>query len=463
MASHNGTEIRVLAASGVCGSGFRETSLEEGMRRRPHFIGCDCGSTDPGPYPLGAGATAFPRVAVKRDLRLMLLAARRAGIPLLLGSAGTAGGKPHIAMVKDVLYEIATQERLSFPLAIIHAEQDKKYLKQRLRAGRIKPLKPEPPFDEGVIDRAERIVGMMGSEPYLRALDQGAQVVLAGRSSDTAIFAGIPVRAGIPAGIAWHAAKILECGAASVEQRTSPDCLMATCRADHFDVEPLDPALRCTPQSIASHSLYENADPYMHVESNGTIDLTHAQYEALDDRRVRVTGSEFIPAETYTVKLEGAEKVGYQSVVIGSIRDPFIIRQIDDWVDRVYERVHTRVADVYGEALSRDDYVFHIRVYGKNGTMGALEPVKEIRTHELCLLFEVTAPTQEIASAIAAITRHQAIHLPIPEWGGLITGVACPYNPSYLERGAVYRFCVNHVVEPDDPYEMFPIEYMDVR
>jgi hypothetical protein len=49
MASHNGTEIRVLAASGVCGSGFRETSLEEGMRRRPHFIGCDCGSTDPAP------------------------------------------------------------------------------------------------------------------------------------------------------------------------------------------------------------------------------------------------------------------------------------------------------------------------------------------------------------------------------------------------------------------------------
>jgi Acyclic terpene utilisation family protein AtuA len=89
-----------------------------------------------------------------------------------------------------------------------------------LREGRIKPLKPAPSFDEVVIDRAERIVGMMGAEPYLRALDQGAEVVLAGRSSDTAIFADIPMRAGIPAGIAWHAAKILECGAASVEQRT---------------------------------------------------------------------------------------------------------------------------------------------------------------------------------------------------------------------------------------------------
>jgi hypothetical protein len=339
MTSNNGTEIRVLAATGVCGSGFRQTSLEEAMRRQPHFIGCDCGSTDPGPYPLGAGGTAFPRIAIKRDLRLMLLAARHAGIPLLLGSAGTAGGEPHIAIVKDILCEIAAEEGLRFPLAIIHAEQDKAYLKRRLREGRIKPLKPAPPFDEAVIDRAERIVGMMGSEPYLRALEQGAEVVLAGRSSDTAIFAGIPVRAGIPAGIAWHAAKILECGAASVEQRTSPDCLMATCRADHFDVEPLDPALRCTPQSIASHSLYENADPYMHVESNGTIDLTSSQYAALDDRRVRVTGSQFLPADTYTVKLEGAEKVGYQSVVIGSIRDPFIIRQIDDWVARVYEHV----------------------------------------------------------------------------------------------------------------------------
>ena len=463
MASDNGTEIRVLAATGVCGSGFHEASLAEAMRRQPHFIGCDCGSTDPGPYPLGAGTTAFPRVAMKRDLRLMLLAAWQAGIPLLLGSVGTAGGVPHVAVVKDILTEIAAEEGLSFSLALIQAEQDKTYLKQRLREGRIKPLKPAPSFDEAMIDRSTRIVGMMGSEPYLRALDNGAEVVLAGRSSDTAIFAGIPVRAGIPAGIAWPAAKILECGAALVEQRTSPDCLMATCQADHFDVEPLDPMLRCTPQSIASHSLYENADPYLHVESNGTIDLTHSQYEALDDRRVRVTGSQFIPAERSTVKLEGADKAGYQSVVIGSIRDLFIIRQIDDWVACIYERGHARVADVHGEALSWQDYTLYIRVYGKSSTMGSREPVKDIHTHELCLRFEVTAPTQEIASAIAAMTRHQAIRLPIPESGGLITGVACPYNPAYLERGAVYRFCVNHVVEPDDPYEMFPVEYIDVH
>jgi hypothetical protein len=191
---------------------------------------------------------------MKRDLRLMLLAARQAGIPLLLGSARTAGGISHVAVVKALLTEIAAEAGLSFSLALIQAEQDKTYLKQRLREGRIKPLKPAPSFDEVVIDRSTRIVGMMGSEPYPRALDNGAEVVLAGRSIDTEIFAGIP------AGIAWHVAKLLECGAASAEQRTSPDCLMATCRADHVDVEPRDPTLRCTPQSIASHSRHENAD-----------------------------------------------------------------------------------------------------------------------------------------------------------------------------------------------------------
>jgi hypothetical protein len=149
-------------------------------------------------------------------------------------------------------------------------------------------------------------------------------------------------------------------------------------------------------------------------------------------------------------------------VFIGSVRDPFIIRQIDDWVARLEGRIHARVAQVYGAALKPGDYHLNFRIYGKNGTMGPLEPVREILSHELCLIIEVTAPAQETASAIAGIIRHQGLHLPIPEWSGLITALACPYNPAHLDRGAVYRFCVNHVVEPDDPYEMFPMQFFSV-
>ena len=453
-------EIRILSPTGVCGSGFIEGSFEKALSQKPTFIGVDAGSTDPGPAYLGSGGMAFPKDAVQRDLRLMLRGARRLGVPLLIGSAGTAGADVQLNLFCDWVKEIATADQLKFKLALIHSEQQRPYLHQKLREGRITPLHPAPEFNEATIDRSEHIVGMMGAEPFMRALEAGADVVLAGRASDTAIFAALPVMRGFPEGIAWHAAKILECGAAAVVNRKTPDCMFAWVRRDHFVVEAPDPALKCTPQSIASHSLYENADPFKLVECSGTLDLTNSRYEAVSDTAVKVSGSEFIRAPRYTVKLEGAEKVGYQSVLIGSIRDPFIIRQIDDWTARLTEKIHARVKMVYGDRLGAEDYLFNIRVYGKNGTMGPLEPVKEIRSHELCLVFEATAPTQEMASTIAGITRHRALHLPIPEWSGLITALACPYN--HLDRGAVYRFNVNHVVAPDDPFEMFPMELIEI-
>lgn len=453
-------EIRILSPTGACGSGFVESSFEKALGQKPHFIGCDAGSTDPGPSYLGSGKMAFPRDAVKRDLRLMLKGARRINVPLLIGTAGTAGGDMQLAMVADIIRDIAKTEGLRFRMALIHAEQGKDYLKDKLRNGKISPLSPAPDFDESVIDRSAHIVGMMGCEPFIRALDAGADVVLAGRSSDTAIFASMPVMHGFPEGMAWHAGKILECGAAAVVNRRTPDCMFAWVRKDHFVVEAPDATLRCTPQSIASHSLYENGDPFKLVECSGTLNLTDSQYESVSQTAVKVSGSRFDHAQRYTVKLEGAELLGYQSILLGSTRDPFIIRQIDDWLSRLRERVQSRVSMVYGGALMAKDYLFHIRVYGKDGTMGPLEPVKEIRSHELCLVFEITAKTQEIASTIAGVVRHQAIHLPIPEWSGLITGLACPYG--HLDRGAVYSFNVNHVVEPADPYEMFPMELFEV-
>ena len=155
--------------------------------------------------------------------------------------------------------------------------------------------------------------------------------------------------------------------------------------------------------------------------------------------------------------------MGYQTIVIGGVRDPYILRQLDSWLATGEANIHKRIYDVYGDSISRDDYVFNIRVYGRNGVMGPLEPQKEVTTHEVCLILEATAATQEIATSIATVARHKILHEPIPEWSGLITGLACTYSPAHIERGAVFRFNVNHVVEPDDPYEMFPIEYMNVN
>lgn len=453
-------EIRVLAPTGALGSGFLESSFEHAMSLKPHVIGCDAGTTDGGPYFLGSGRTGFPPMAIKRDLRIMLLGARRLGIPLLIGSCGTAGGDVHLEIVHSIVREIAAEEGLKFKLALVHSEQDKDYLKRKLREGDISPLKPAPEISEQVIDRSERIVGMMGDEPFLKALELGADVVLAGRSSDTSMFCALPNREGFDRGIALHAAKVLECGTASVVQRKTPDCMMAFIRDDHFVVQAMDPEMRCTPQSIASHSLYENSDPFRLIEPSGTLDMTNSVYEAIENNAVRVSGSVFEPAERYTIKLEGAESAGFQTIIVGSTRDPFIIRQIDSWIERLREKIVWRAQSV--TKLTPEQYTFNIRVYGKNGTMGDLEPNAAPAGHELCLIFEVTAPTQQLATTIAAMTRHQALHLPIPEWSGLITGIACPYSPAYTERGEVFRFNLNHVVAPDSPLEMFPIEIVDI-
>jgi hypothetical protein len=451
------TEIRILSATGILGSGFSEETLKRAMALKPDFIGADSGSTDPGPYYLGSGETLFSDSAYKRDLRLILIAARAAKIPAIIGSACTAGTDGQLERLAGIARAIAREEKLFFKLATIASEQDKSYLKRKLREGKIQPLANAPRLDEGVIDRSAHIVGMCGIEPYMEALQNGADVILAGRSSDTSIFSALPVMRGFNPATVWHMAKILECGAACVVLRKYPDCMFATVANDHFVVEPPNPDYRCDPVSVASHNLYENSTPYELVEPSGVLNTLHAKYEAVSDRAVRVSGSTFKPAERYTIKLEGAELAGYQSLIVGSVRDPVILRQFDSWLDGLVKAAKERIRAVFGQEIERR-YRFDVRVFGRNAAMGRLEPESRIG-HEVGLLFQVTAETQELATALTKSVGHIAVHYPVPEWSGLITSIAYPYSPPEITRGATYRFNMNHVVEPASPLEMFRIGY----
>ena len=453
-------EIRIVSATGILGSGFREETLRRAMQLEPDFIGADSGSTDPGPHYLGSGETLFSDAAYKRDLRLILLAARAAKVPAIIGSACTAGSDPQLERLVGIARDIAREEKLSFRLAAIHSEQNRDYLKRKLRERKITPLANAPEFNEQVIERSAHIVGMAGIEPFVAALEHGAEVVIAGRSSDTSIFSAMPVMRGLNPATVWHAAKILECGAACVVMRKYPDCMFATVRDDHFIVEPPNPEYRCDPASIASHNLYENSTPYELVEPSGVLNTFSAKYEAVSERAVRVSGSTFKPAERYTIKLEGAELAGYQSILIGSVRDPIILRQFDSWLAGLTRAAKDRIAAVFGADIE-DKYRLDVRVFGRNATMGALESETAIG-HEAGLLFQVTADTQQLATALIKSVSHIAVHYPVPEWTGLITSIAYPYSPAEIARGPSYRFNMNHVVEPDSPLEMFSIDYQQV-
>jgi hypothetical protein len=452
-------EIRYVAASGALGVGVDAEALNEALDFGPHFIASDAGTTDAGPFALGSGTAAFPREAVKRDLTRVLVASNKADIPALIGSAGTAGGDPHVEWVLDIAREIAEENGLSLRTAVIRSEQNPDYLLELYRQGRVRALDPAPDIDETIFAHSARVVGMMGVEPLQAALDAGADFVLAGRCSDPALFAALPIMRGFPEGLAWHAGKVTECGTMACEGGHG-GVITATVREHEVILRPVGKGLRCTPQSIAAHSLYENAHPYLHKECSGTLDLTHSKYTAVDEVSVRITGSEFIPAKDYTVKLEGAQLVGYQSIMIGGIRDPFILRRLDQWLAEVKAYIYRSVERVL--ALRPSDWTLTVHVYGRNAVMGALEPKASEMPHEVGIVVEATAATQELATKAAQLSRQPFLHHGAPEWTSGTTSFACLHNPAHINRGAVYRFNLNHVAVPRTKTEMFRTEFVQL-
>jgi len=452
-------EIRLLAPNGNLGSGYLLSSLERGLSAEPHVIACDSGSTDGGPSYLGTGKPYFPRPAYVRDLTHILEAAIHRRIPLIVGSAAGAGTDAGVDFLAEITREIASKKNLQFRLARIYSEQSKAYIRQKLVEGKVKPLWPSAELKTEQVERAERIVGMMGCEPLIVALNRGVDVILAGRCSDTALFAAVPLLRGFPPGPVWHAGKILECGAAATVHRLVPDCMMAAIREDHFVVWPPNPQMRCSTLSVAAHTLYENANPYFIREPSGTLDTTRCVYEQSDEDSVKISGSEFEEAHSYTIKLEACEFVGHHSIAIAGIRDPMILSDLETFLAEVRLRTESKVTETI--ELDPSDYLLNFRVYGRNGVMGPLERVRTV-AHEVGIVFEAFASSQEQANTIVSTARYIALHNPVPEWSGMVTNLASPFSPEVMSRGPAFRFSFNHVLEPRDPTEMFRVELEEV-
>jgi Acyclic terpene utilisation family protein AtuA len=446
--------IKAVAATGMIGTGFDRESLRSGIKGAD-FIGCDAGSSDPGPYYLGSGESQVAPEAAARDLDAILELALPAKVPVVIGSAGTAGGRPHLERTLDIIRDIARERKWHFNLASIDCEPDRQALLDGYRDGCISPLDPAPPLDEEVLHDAARIVAMIGVEPFQAALRKGADVVVAGRASDTSIYAAIPVERGIPKWVAWHSGKILECGAASVERRLHPDSMVAELDSDGFTIYPPNPAMRCTPASVVAHSLYETSDPYHLTEPGGMLNTTECSYEPLDERSVRVGGGQFVSSPDYTVRLEGARLRGYRAIALAGIRDPLVVRQLDHFLEEVRAVIMQKVADSL--RIDASDFILQWRVYGRNGSMGPLEPDPVVQGQEVGLVIDAVAATQHAASSIISLAWHTVLHHPIPEYSGLISNLALPYSPPGIDVGPVYEFCLNHIWRLDDPVSHFPI------
>ncbi len=450
-------EIRVLSPVGMLGYGFPAESFQKGIEKKPHLIAADAGSTDAGPHKLGAGVGIVSKQATKKDLLLMLKAGYENRIPVIVGSAGGSGAEIHLKWTTEIVREIARENNLHFKMAIIHAEVEKDYLKGKLEKGKIKPLGPVANLTLKDIEEAIRIVAVMGVHPYIRALEAGAEVIIAGRSNDPAMFAALPIKENFDPGLALHMGKILECGAMASIPGTTSDCMMGYIRKDYFVVEPTNTKRKCVPSSVAAHSLYEKSSPLHIIGPEGVVDITGCRFEQYNERAVKVTGSKLIDSKIINIKLEGASMVAYRTICIAGIRDPIMIKQINECEEHVREAVLSYFCNI-----DPDDYKIIFHIYGKNGVMGELEPQKEIISHELCLILEVVAREQELANTICAFARSTLMHYSYQGRIATAGNLAFPYAPSDIPTGAVYRFNIHHLVEVDDPNELFSIEMVDV-
>jgi hypothetical protein len=296
----------------------------------------------------------------------------------------------------------------------------------------------------------------MGAEPFLKALaeSEGVDVVVSGRAYDPSPTAAMAIRAGFDPALAWHMGKIMECGALCAEPVGRN--VMGYLRRDHFEIEPLNPAERCTTASVAAHTLYEKTHPFRLAGPGGMLDLSQCKYEQVTDRRVRVSGSRFEPSKHYTVKLEGAKTSGYRSIFIAGARDPIFIAQIDDILAKVVAGTRAYFAEVPEEA-----YRIIPHIYGKNGVMGELEPVKT-PAHELCIIVEVAAATQSLATAICGKARTSLMHVPYPGRIATAGNLASPFTPLEIPLGQACEFNVYHLMTVDSPTALFPIKYEEI-
>lgn len=448
-------ELRVLSPTAILGYGFPAESFERGMERRPDVIAVDAGSTDPGPYYLGAGVSFTDRNAVKRDLDIIITSALKAGIPVIIGTAGGSGGEPHLKWNANIIREIAYEKGLSFNIALIHAEVSKELVAERLAQGRVTPLHPAPPLTEEELESTVRIVGQMGVEPFVKALDMDAQVVLAGRAYDPAVFAAMAVKRKYDRGLAIHMGKILECACIAAAPGSGSDCMLGTLRSDHFIVEALNPVRKCTTLSVSAHTLYEKTNPYILPGPGGVLDLTDTSFEQAGEGVVKVSGSRFIPSDGYSIKLEGVKKIGYRTLSIAGVRDPFFIGRIDEIIQGVKARVYDNFKEL------KLEYRLDFKIYGKNGVMGVLEPEKEIRSHELGIIIEAVAQDQATANTVCSFARSTMLHYGYEGRISTAGNLAFPYSPSDFKAGEVYVFSIYHLIETEDPDELFKIEMMN--
>jgi hypothetical protein len=346
----------------------------------------------------------------------------------------------------------------------IYSQISKALILEKLKAGEISGCgQAVPPMTVEDVEDSPTIVAQMGPEPFLQAMaaHPDFDIIIGGRAYDPVPYVAFCAYQALNGahkdfqaldknvlGGFMHMGKIMECGASCARPKTKSS--LAKIYADGtFDVRPLDPASKCTPLSVAAHTLYEKPRPDLLYGPGGYLDLTATTYHQLKDGvSVRAQGGSFVFAtdqgQSYTVKLEAAKIAGYRSIFIGNFHDQILIAQVRSMLDRIKNVLLKQNQGIPGLKVD-----FH--VYGLDKKAVSLESVEagkpEAVLMEVFVIGEVLADSQEAATTVASAARVACLHGSYPGQkataGNLGMGIGGPLE---LECGPSAEFSIYHLM-----------------
>ena len=214
------------------------------------------------------------------------------------------------------------------------------------------------------------------------------------------------------------------------------ETIVGTITQDDIRITPFHPQQRCTIASVAGHSMYERETPYYEQALGGTLDMRECRYEQHDARTARITGAKWLPATELRVKIEGARKIGERYMGFVGLRDPHVVRNVDAAIEWSRSAIAKR--------FPNEQYELHYHVFGRNGVLQDLEPVKETKAHELGVVVEGVAATDELAEKITDFAVRMFFLARIPGVKG--TAGTAATTKKTMKSSPGYMWNINHTV-----------------
>ncbi len=280
---------------------------------------------------------------------------------------------------KAALQAVCAELSLSLRIAVVTGDDVLPYI-DKLRKQGVR----EAVSGEALPPRLLTANAYLGALPIKAALDHGADIVITGRSADSALALGILMHE-----FGWTAEEydrlgagslvghLLECGAQGVggihtdwEKVPNWENIgypIAECRADGSFIltKPAGTGGLVTPGTVAEQALYEIGDPAAYFLPDVIANFSNVHLEQDGPDRVRVTGARGRPPTTQ-YKVSATYQDGYRAVATVSIVGPNAAAK----AERTAQALIARARLIFRERGLPDFTATHVEALGAEASYG---------------------------------------------------------------------------------------------